>query len=583
MTTDGRDHTSLAELRHENELLRTSLLQSSQEAKLLRTSLRQSSDEVELLRAEREQFLEQLKQKSHEIDSLQHRLQQMLHRMFGRSAEKIDPRQMELFEMLLNQLAPPTPTREVSPESVPSASRPSTNGHGRRRLPSDLPRQKVIHDLPEDKKVCPCCGRMRHVIGQESSEQLEYVPAKLTVIEHVRLKYACRDCEKNAAESGPQIATAEKPLSPIEKGLAAPGLLSYVMVSKYGDHLPLHRLEHILARHGIEIARSTMCDWAAQCAFLLRPLYNLMVEEVRRSKVIHTDDTPVKVRDPNLDQTRTGRFWVYLGDKSHPYTVFTYTPSRSRDGPRQFLKGWSGHLQADAFGGYDGIYAGEAGGHVTEVACWAHARRKFYDARHSDAALSTQALAYIRLLYDVEDEAKQRAEALADEHGEGNESVKASRLPSRRAELILALRQEESVPRLTRFKTWLETQQASRGGSVLPKSSMGQAITYALNQWEALCVYTTNGDLRIDNNTAENALRRVAIGRKNWIFVGSDNGGATAAVLFSLIASCQRHKVDPFVYLRDVLTRFAATPIQEIDHFLPDRWARTHTVTNSSN
>jgi len=223
------------------------------------TQLRQ---EVELLRAERAQFLEQLQQKSREIDSLQHRLQQLLRRLFGRSAEKIDPKQMLLFEMLLNQLAPPMPVAEALPESAP-APRPATNGHGRRRLPSDLPRQKLIHDLPEDQKPCPCCGKMRHVIGQEVSEQLDYVPAKLTVIEHVRLKYGCRACEENASEGGPQIVTAEKPLSPIEKGLAAPGLLSYVMVSKYSDHLPLHRLEHILARHGIQIARSTMCDWVA--------------------------------------------------------------------------------------------------------------------------------------------------------------------------------------------------------------------------------------------------------------------------------------------------------------------------------
>lgn len=536
MTTDGRviPERELAQLR--------------QEVELLRISLRQSSDEAELLRAEREQFLEQLQQKSREIDSLQHQLQQLLRRLFGRSAEKIDPKQMLLFERLLNQLAPPTPVAEALPESAP-APRPATNGHGRRRLPSDLPRQKVIHDLPEDQKPCPCCGKMRHVIGQEISEQLDYVPAKLTVIEHVRLKYACRACEENAAESGPQIITAEKPLSPIEKGLAAPGLLSYVMVSKYSDHLPLHRLEHILARHGIQIARSTMCDWAAQCAALLRPLYNRMAEVVLQSKVIHTDDTPVDVLDRELDRTRTGRFWVYLGDKLHPYTVFAYTPSRSRDGPRQFLKGWSGHLQADAFGGYDGIYAGQAGGHVTEAACWAHARRKFYDARNSDAATSTQALAYIRLLYDVENEAKGLS------------------APQRQG-----LRQEKSAPRLEQFKTWLESQQASRGGPVLPKSPMGQAIVYALNQWDALCVYTTDGDLAIDNNASENALRRVAIGRNNWMFCGSDNGGNTAAILFSLMATCQRHRVNPFAYLRDVLTRLPATPINELDPLLPDYW-----------
>ncbi len=508
--------------------------------------------EVELLRTERQQFLEQLQQKSREIDGLQHQLQYLLRRLFGRSAEKIDPKQMQLFETLLNQLAPPapTPTPEPAVEPVPPSPLPATHGHGRRRLPSNLPRQKIIHDLPEDQKPCPCCGKVRHVIGQEVSEQLDYVPAKLTVIEHVRLKYACRACEEKAAEGGPQIVTAEKPLSPIEKGLAAPGLLAYVMVSKYSDHLPLYRLEHILARHGIQISRSTMCGWAAQCAALLRPLYDRMIQEVLQSKVIHTDDTPVKVLDPALDRTRTGRFWVYVGDKPHPYTVFSYTPSRSRDGPREFLKGWSGYLQADAFGGYDGIYAGEAGGRVTEVACWAHARRKFYDARNSDAAASTHALAHIRLLYDVEDEAKPLS--ALDRH---------------------RLRQEKSVPRLQQFKTWLESQQAQRGGAVLPKSPMGQAIVYALNQWDALCVYTTNGDLTIDNNASENALRRVALGRKNWLFCGSDNGGVTAAVLFSLIATCQRHHVDPFVYLRDVLTRIAATPVNQLDSLLPDRWA----------
>lgn len=516
------------------------------------TELAQLRQEVELLRAERQQFLEQLQQKKREIDGLQHQLQQLLRRLFGRKAEKIDPKQMLLFETLLHQLALPTPAAEAPPEPAP-APKPSTNGHGRRRLPPDLPRTKVIHDLLEEEKPCPCCGTMRHVIGQEVSEQLDYVPAKLTVIEHVRLKYACRACEENASEGGPQIVTAEKPLSPIEKGLAAPGLLAYVMVSKYSDHLPLHRLERILARHGIQIARSTMCDWAAQCAALLGPLYDRMVEEVLRSKVIHTDDTPVDVLDRKLDRTRTGRFWVYLGDKSHPYTVFAYTPSRSRDGPQQFLKGWSGHLQADAFGGYDGIYAGQAGGCVTEVACWAHARRKFYDARNSDAAASTQALAYIRLLYDVEVEAK-----------EGS-------APQRQS-----LRQEKSVPRLAQFRVWLESQQASRGGPVLPKSPMGQALVYTLNQWDALCVYTTDGDLAIDNNVSENALRRVAIGRNNWVFCGSDNGGNTAAILFTLMATCQRHRVDPFAYLRDVLTRLPATPVNEVDSFLPDHWSTTH-------
>ena len=519
--------------------------------------------ENELLHAKYQQLLEQQQQHERTIEELQHQLQQLLHRIYGRSSEKVDPNQMLLFETLLNHLAPPVRVEE--PESSESVNR----GHGRRRLPGSLPRERVIHDLPEEEKPCPCCGRMRHIIGQEISEQLDYVPAKLTVIEHVRLKYACRACEQNASEDGPQIQTAEKPLSPIEKGLAAPGLLSYVIVSKYGDHLPLHRLESILQRHGVEIARSTMCDWAAQCAELLVPLYRRMCTEVLASRVIHTDDTPVDVLDRTQKGTRTGRFWVYLGDKDHPYTVFDYTPSRSRDGPMQFLKDWGQdrpvYLQADAFGGYDGIYRGEAGGQVTEVACWAHARRKFYEARNSDPAASAQALAYIRLLYDVEDLAKESAEE------------KEIDLAGER----YRLRQEQSVLRLPQFRAWLESQQAQAGGPVLPKSPMGQAIGYALNQWDALCVYTTDGDLNIDNNASENALRRVAIGRKNWLFCGSDNGGITASVLFSLIATCQRHKVDPLAYLRDVLTRIAATPVSQLDPFLPDKWLATQTTSNS--
>jgi transposase len=537
------------------------LAQLRQEVERLRTEQQARDRHIEFLQTLRDELLEQEQRKDRAIEQLQHQLQALLRRLFGRSAEKIDPKQMVLFETLLNGLAPRT---EVSPEAPdsppPSLSNGQRNGHGRRRLPSDLPRQKVIHDLPEDEKPCPCCGVMRHVIGQEISEQLDYVPAKLTVIEHVRLTYACRHCEQTTAESGSQVITADKPASPIEKGLAAPGLLSYVIVSKWSDHLPLYRLETILERHGIEIARSTMCDWAAGCADLLRPLHELMTRRVLQSRIIHTDDTPVNVLDKNRSQTRTGRFWVYLGDGDHPYTVFTFTASRSRDGPREFLRGWSGYLQADAFGGYDGIYAGEVGGQVTEVACWAHARRKFYEARTSDAAASTQALAYIRLLYDIEDSAKKSS-----------------------ASERQCLRQDRAVPRLQQFKTWLQSQQAERGGPVLPKSPMGQAITYTLNQWEALCVYTTDGGLAIDNNAAENALRRVAIGRKNWLFCGSDNGGHTAAILFSLMATCKRHRVEPFAYLRDVLTRIAATPISQLDQFLPDRWQAARQTTVVAN
>jgi transposase len=499
----------------------------------------------------------QLQEQTRQRERLEYQFQLLLRRFTGRSSEKLDKNQLALFEKLLEELAPTT-SASPAESAVAPAPGAAVRGapHGRRKIPSDLPRERVIHDLPEDEKPCPCCGQIRCVIGKEVTEKLAWVPAKVKVIEHVRLTYACRHCEQAAAETGSQVVTADLPLSPIEKGLAEPSLLAQVIVSKYADHLPLHRLERIFERHGIDLARSTLCDWMRDCAQGLKPLYNLMVQEVLQSKVIHTDDTSVQVLDKNLPETRTGRLWVYLGDQDHPYTVFEHTATRQRDGPMKFLNGWGKdkkvYLQADAYGGYDGVYLGQAGspsGNVIEAACMAHCRRKFYDARSSDSATATQALAYIRLLYDVEDQAKEMAS-------------------SERA----ALRQKLAVPRLQEFRAWLESRQAAHGGPVLPKSPMGAAITYAFNQWDALCVYTTDGDLDIDNNAAERALRRIAVGRANWTFLGSENGGHTAAILYSFIATCQRHQVNVFNYLGDVLNRIAAHKSTRLAELLPDRW-----------
>ena len=517
------------------------------------------------------QLLEARVEDAQLIAGLQHQLRNLLRRSYGRSAEKLDPNQLALFEKMLADLAQATsPAPAAEPTVIPATKPAPTNGqrgHGRRQLPAELERRPVVIDLPEDQKPCPCCHALREPMGEEITEKLDFEPARVFVRQEIRRKYVCHACEAAAAPTGAQIVIADKPLSPIEKGLAAPGLLAHIIVSKYADHQPLHRLERILERHDIQINRSTMCDWMAQCAQVLRPLYNIMVREMLASRIIHTDDTPVDVLDREYPgTTKTGRFWVYVGDPDHPQTVFDYTPSRSRDGPMKFLDGWGQErqvfLQADAFGGYDGIYRGEAGGQVIEVACAAHARRKFYEARTSDAPVSTQALAYIRLLYDVEDQAKALVAYEEDPQ-------------TRRQKLVaerLRLRQELSVPRLAQYKAWLESREAAHGGSVLPKSPMGLAIAYTLNQWDALCVYTTDGALEIDNNVAERTLRRIGTGRNNWTFLGSDTGGCTAAVLFSLVATCERHQVNPFVYLRDVLTKIAAHPMNHLPHLLPHRW-----------
>lgn len=348
----------------------------------------------------------------------------------------------------------------------------------------------------------------------------------------------------------PTVVAAPLPASPIPKGLPGPGLLAHLIVSKYADHLPLYRLERIYDRQGVFLPRSTLCDWLAASAALLRPLYERLVQEVLRSRALFTDDTPVKLQDPASHQLSTARLWVYLGDRAHPYNVFDFTTSRKRDGPQQFLTGYQGYLHADAFSGYDCLYlpvAGTGTARIIEVACNAHARRKFYEARSSDAWHSHEALAYYGQVYELE----RQATAL------GFDDEQKRRM-----------RQELSLVILEKFRVWLEEQRAQ----VLPKSPMGEAIGYALNNWSALIRYTEAGYLAIDNNAAEREMKRIAIGRKNWLTIGSEQGGQTAAVLFSFISTCQRLGVEPWAYLQDVLTRLPDLPADQLGELLPDRW-----------
>jgi len=432
---------------------------------------------------------------------------------------------------------PPASGEAKTPPSD-SKSTPPRPGHGRGALPKSLPRQRMVHDLGEGSRQCPQCQGDLKRIGEEVSERLEYVPASLVVIEEVCQKYAC--------PKGCTVITAEKPVAPVEKGLAGPGLLAQVAVSKYGDHLPLYRQADIFRRQGVELSRQTMGDWMRACAELVSPLYELMKQQVLGSKALQTDDTPVPVLDPALPRTRTGRIWTYVGDDGHPYTVYDYTPNRSRDGPEAFLQEFRGYLQADAYSGYDHFYEDELRG-IVEVACWAHVRRKFFDAQSSDLMRSTVMLAYIRLLYDIEREARDRK---LDS-------------PARRA-----LRQAKAKPILEDMRTYLQREQPQ----VLPKSPEGQAIAYTLSNWQALVRYCEDGELEIDNNGAERSLRGVAVGRKNWMFLGSDKGGRTAAVLTSLIATCKRLHVDPFAYLRDLFARISDHPQNRLAELLPHLW-----------
>jgi transposase len=443
----------------------------------------------------------------------------------------------------LFDLAPPGDAE--APDSIDSPEpRQEIVGHTRHRRReldlSHLPHHRHELDLSPQDKTCRCCGRAKDRIGEDVTKILEHVPSKLEVHEHVRAKYACRYCKDGVSSPPP-------PERPIARGIAGPGLIAQIVVSKFGDHLPLYRLEDIFVRHGLHIARSTLCDWVSAAAELFLPLYELQQQLVLQSPVLWTDDTPVNVIVGGEEGSRQGRFWTYVGDDEHPYSVYDFTMSRSRDGPQHFLQTFCGYLQADAYAGYDAIFLG-SGSKIVEVACWAHARRKFFDARKNYPREAHQVLDWLGQLYDIEDRARPLSHAARRE-----------------------LRRAEAEPLLETLEAYL----ATLASTVLPKSSLAKAVNYARNQWAALRCYTTDGRLTIDNNVSERTLRHQAIGRKNWLFRGSENAGPRAAILYTILAGAKRHRIEPWTYLRELLLRFHADD-KRLDEFLPDRWAAAH-------
>ena len=488
------------------------------------------------------ELLRELRQARRDQEALRRRLDALLRRR----PEPTNPHQPLLFPVTIDAVpalpAPaPPPAEEPSPRGRPSKP------HGRRRPAAELRREPRRYELTAAERLCPACGSERAEIGAEVTSQYDYKPAEVFVIEHQRVKYACRCCAG-------EVAIAAKPPQPIERGLPGPGLVTQVVVDKYLDHIPLYRSEARFERLGVTLPRSTLCDWMAAAAGLLTPLYRVLIQHVLGSKVLHTDDTTVPVRDESQSTHRSGRLWDYIGDAEHPGVVFDYTPTHASDGPATFLQGFRGYLQADAYGAYDGIYTGSDGA-IIEVACWAHARHKFADAQGTDPERALAAKAWIRRLYDVEDEAKA-------------EIARLKLTGPAAAAVCWRLRQQQSVPLLTSLYQWLQVQQPQ----VLPKSPIATAIGYVLNQWQALQRYTTDGDLHIDNNVSERMLKLIGIGRANWRFVGSDAGGQTAAVLYSFTATCKHLGIDTFAYLRDVFERLPTQPTHDLEALLPHRW-----------
>jgi transposase len=392
--------------------------------------------------------------------------------------------------------------------------------------------------------VCSCCGTHKIRIGQIVSERLDYQPMALFVRELVRPTYACRSCESQGHD--PQIARAVLPPEPIPKSGIGSGLLAHVIVSKMIDHLPLHRQEGILARHGWDVRRSTLCDHLRTCGELLTPLYDLMRHRLLHSFAIHADDTPLVLLRPR----RTAYAWVYLGDDKNPYTLFDLTAGRRQEFPQLFLAGYRGFVHADAYDGYNAVH-----NDVRHLGCWMHARRYFVDSVPSDPR-AVEALAFIRTLYTVEsrirDEREKRGETFTDAD-------------------VVRRRQTRAGPILAAFADWLDIQHRT----ATPKSLFGQAVAYSRNQWASLVRYLDDARFCIDNGAAERAIRPLAVGRSNWLHIGGDGGLKTASVLLSVCATATRHRLDPWSYLRDVLDHpTVRRPRADLSDLLPDAWAQ---------
>jgi transposase len=481
--------------------------------------------------------------KALEIEKLKLQIARLRRVQFGRSSEKI-ARTIEQLELMLEDLEAETSAATASATSpaadIEQSSSSKSKRSGRKPLAEHLPRQEVVH---EPSCTCPSCGGEMRKVGEDVTEVLDYVPGHFKVIKHIRPAFSCRRCESMVQMPMPSL--------PIERGQPGAGLLAHVVVGKYCDHLPLYRQSGIYAREGVELDRATLADWVGKMAALVSPLVEAVAQHVMAAEKLHADDTPVPVLAPGTGKTKTGRLWVYLrderpyGGEASPAVVYRYSPDRKGEHPRAQLAKFRGFLQADGYSGFGPLYetANGQSATVTEVACWAHVRRKFYDIHvATNAPIAGDALARIGQLFDIERAAM-------------------GRLPQERARI----RQGSARPVIDDLAAFFDATLSRISG----KSELAGAIRYARSRWSALTRYLDDGRLEISNNAAERAIRPLALGRKNYLFAGSDAGGERAAAAYTLIETAKLNSLDPEAYLRDILGRIADHHINRIGELLP--------------
>jgi transposase len=495
--------------------------------------LRRLEAELDSHRQTLSEQADELRSRSERIEHLKLMVEKLRHVIFGTRSEKIVIK-LEQMELELEDDETTHAELEAAAERVSSTNEPKTRPE-RKSLPEHLHREVITH-APSGACCADCGGQLRQ-FGEDISEQLEYIPDSFKVIRHVRPKFSCTGCDR--------VVEAPAPSRPIERGLAGPGLLAHVIVSKFSDHLPLYRQSEIYARQGVEISRSTLAGWVGGASDLLTPLVDAIQKHVLAGRKLHADDTPMPVLAPGNGKTKTGRLWTYVrddrpaGEQTAPAVWFAYSADRKGEHPRQHLKTFKGALQADAYAGFHHLY----GADIYEAACWAHARRKFHEIHVvHQSPTTTEGLTRIGALYAIEDEIRGKP-----------------------ADLRLHIRQTRSRPLLDELRRWMEKAQRSLSS----KSETAGAIRYALSRWRALTRYIDDGMLEIDNSAAERALRAVALGRKNYLFAGSDCGGERAAAMYSLIGSAKLNGLDPELYLRTVLAQIADHPVSRIQDLLP--------------